>query len=111
MVDCFLRPAPSIHSSRCHQRLTASEHLRVAGSGRALRLCFHADSLTNRQPSRCRASGRTTGDAVKTLFAALIFLLSAVSWAPAQNRALTIASTTSVEDSGLFAALLPKFES
>jgi tungstate transport system substrate-binding protein len=48
---------------------------------------------------------------VKTLFAALTFLLSAVSWAPAQNGALTIASTTSVEDSGLFAALLPKFES
>lgn len=48
---------------------------------------------------------------MKILFAALILLLSAVSWAPAQNRVLTIASTTSVEDSGLFAALLPKFES
>jgi tungstate transport system substrate-binding protein len=48
---------------------------------------------------------------VKTLFAALILLLSAVAWAPAQNRTLTIASTTSVEDSGLLAALLPKFES
>jgi len=48
---------------------------------------------------------------MKRLFAALILLLSAGSWAPAQNRVLTIASTTSVEDSGLFASLLPKFES
>src|SRR5215470_14809691 len=48
---------------------------------------------------------------MKTLSAALILLLSAVSWAPAQNSALTIAATTSIEDSGLFAALLPKFES
>jgi tungstate transport system substrate-binding protein len=48
---------------------------------------------------------------MKALFAGLILLLSAVSLAPAQNRLLMIGATTSVEDSGLFAALLPKFES
>jgi tungstate transport system substrate-binding protein len=48
---------------------------------------------------------------MKVPFAALILLLSAATWAPAQNRSLTVGSTTSVEDSGLFASLLPKFES
>ncbi len=48
---------------------------------------------------------------MKSLSAGLILLLSVTSWAPAQNRPLTIASTTSLEDSGLFASLLPKFES
>jgi tungstate transport system substrate-binding protein len=45
------------------------------------------------------------------LFAALILLVSAATWAPAQNHSLMIGSTTSVEDSGLFSSLLPKFES
>jgi tungstate transport system substrate-binding protein len=48
---------------------------------------------------------------MKRLFAALILLLSAATWAPAQNRLLMIGATTSVEDSGLFSSLLPKFES
>jgi tungstate transport system substrate-binding protein len=48
---------------------------------------------------------------MKRLLAALILILSAATWAPAQNRSLMIGSTTSVEDSGLFASLLPKFES
>src|SRR5262249_23093711 len=48
---------------------------------------------------------------MKALFAALIVLLSAATWAPAQDRLLIVGSTTSVEDSGLSASLLPKFES
>src|SRR5262249_7398436 len=43
--------------------------------------------------------------------APLILLLSAAPWALAQSPSLTVATTTSVEDSGLFAFLLPKFES
>jgi tungstate transport system substrate-binding protein len=43
--------------------------------------------------------------------APLILLLSAAPCALAQTPSLTVATTTSVEDSGLLAFLLPKFES
>lgn len=42
---------------------------------------------------------------------ALLVVLAAAAPAAGQDYALTIAATTSVEDSGLFALLLPKFES
>jgi tungstate transport system substrate-binding protein len=48
---------------------------------------------------------------MKRLFASLLLLLSAAPCALAQNASLTVATTTSVEDSGLLAFLLPKFES
>lgn len=41
--------------------------------------------------------------------AAVIFLLAAGAWASAQERFITVASTTSTENSGLFDVLLPRF--
>jgi tungstate transport system substrate-binding protein len=48
---------------------------------------------------------------MKRLVAYLILALWVAPCALAQNASLTVATTTSVEDSGLFAFLLPKFES
>ena len=48
---------------------------------------------------------------MKRFVASLILALSVAPGALAQNASLTVATTTSVEDSGLFAFLLPKFES
>jgi tungstate transport system substrate-binding protein len=48
---------------------------------------------------------------MKRFVAPLLLLLSVAPCALAQNASLTVATTTSVEDSGLFAFLLPKFES
>jgi tungstate transport system substrate-binding protein len=48
---------------------------------------------------------------MKRLVASFALLLSVVPCALAQNPSLTVATTTSLEDSGLFAFLLPKFES
>jgi tungstate transport system substrate-binding protein len=48
---------------------------------------------------------------MKRLIAALVLALSVAPCALAQNASLTVATTTSVEDSGLLAFLLPKFES
>ena len=48
---------------------------------------------------------------MKRFLAAVLLLLSGAISAPAQDRPLTVATTTSVEDSGLLASLLPKFES
>src|SRR5262249_46737068 len=48
---------------------------------------------------------------MKRFVASLILALSLAPGALAQNASLTVATTTSVEDSGLLASLLPKFES
>jgi len=48
---------------------------------------------------------------MKRFVASLILALSVAPCALAQNALLTVATTTSVEDSGLLASLLPKFES
>jgi tungstate transport system substrate-binding protein len=48
---------------------------------------------------------------MKRFLVSLLLALSVASGALAQNASLTVATTTSVEDSGLFAFLLPKFES
>jgi tungstate transport system substrate-binding protein len=48
---------------------------------------------------------------MKRFFASLMLALSVAPCVLAQNPSLTVATTTSVEDSGLFAFLLPKFES
>ena len=53
------------------------------------------------------------GDSIswKGTLAALGAVFAAATLAVGQDAALTVATTTSVEDSGLFAYLLPKFES
>jgi tungstate transport system substrate-binding protein len=48
---------------------------------------------------------------LKRLCAAVILVLVPATHALAQGYSLTVAATTSVQDSGLFAFLLPKFES
>jgi tungstate transport system substrate-binding protein len=48
---------------------------------------------------------------MKRFVASLILALSVVPGAVAQSASLTVATTTSVQDSGLLAFLLPKFES
>jgi tungstate transport system substrate-binding protein len=59
---------------------------------------------------RSRA-GRGSFAPGRGLLTALVLILGMVPPAAAQDYSLTIAATTSVEDSGLFALLLPKFES
>lgn len=60
---------------------------------------------------RCSRTGGGNRVLARGVLAALVLLLGAARPAVAQDYSLTVAATTSVEDSGLFALLLPKFES